>query len=141
MIYPIPTDLVSRFFEGKSIFVKYLPRKTSRLQQYMKLLFYASGGPKAIVGEAIIAKVDYMPISKALRHYGDRIFLNKHELEGYARRFGERIHKDLLLLHLSKREKYSQSIDPKMPITMAGRYIDKRKYLSITKGVHFGARV
>ena len=101
----------------------------------MKLLFYASGGSKTIVGEALVEKLEFMPLKEALQRYSDKMFITKEEALEYAQRFGNRKEKDLLLLHLSNMLKYPKQIAYSKPITMAGQYLDKNGYMSIVNRV------
>ena len=133
VIYPVPERYMRRFFEGKTIFVKYLPRKAKGLESGTKLLLYASGISKTIMGEATIRKVEYMPLDLALQKYEDNIFLTKDELLEYSHKFGNREKKDLLLLHLKNIKKYTKPVTYPKPITMAGLYIDRDAYLSSSK--------
>ncbi len=131
VIYPVLGNLIDRFFEGKTIFVKYLPRKTEAFQSGMKLLLYLSGGPKTIVGEAVIEKSEFMPLREAFQRYTDKIFITKEEALEYAHRFGDREEKDMLLLHLKDIREYQRPTASTRPVTMSGLYIDKKEYESI----------
>ena len=131
VIYPVPQRFVNRFFEGKTVFVKYLPRRTKKLEIGMRLLLYVSGGPKAIIGEAFIETIEFMPLDEALQRYSDKIFLMKEELLTYSHRFGNRELKDLLLLHLTNTLEYARPVAYHRPVTMAGLYVDRRGYTSI----------
>lgn len=61
VIYPVLHSLVGRLLdEGKTVFVKYLPRPSSRLKVGDKILFYASRGIHGVVGEGIIKRIEYL---------------------------------------------------------------------------------
>lgn len=62
VIYPIPLNLIHRFFDqGKNVFVKYLPKPRSYQPKVGdKVLFYASHDIHKIVGEGAVQNVEFL---------------------------------------------------------------------------------
>lgn len=87
VIYPLPLHLASRIpHDKKSIFVKYHTHKTILLKHAscQKLLLYISGSNKEIAGEAEIASIYLMTLSKVVSAYGSSHFLTEDELRKYS---------------------------------------------------------
>lgn len=134
-VYPIPVEFVSRLFdEGRDVFVKYLPRSTTRLKRGSKILFYASGGNRELVGEGVIAQIEFLKTEDVISKFGDRLFLSKKELEEYTKSQPSRsLSKPLLVLTFKEIHKYPKAIKYRKPMTMAGRYVTISEYNRILK--------
>jgi hypothetical protein len=131
VIYPVPLNLVDRFFsEKKSVFVKYLARNTQvQISPKNKMVFYASHGSKEIVGDGAIESVEFLTPDEVLAKYDDKVFLNKEELKEYMLLQPRRTSsKKLLTLNLSKIRKYRHPIRIEKPITMTGQYLSRDEY-------------
>lgn len=131
VIYPVPFRLLDRIFtEGRVVFVKYTTHPTRvRIAPRNKVLFYASQGPKKIVGEAIIKSVGFLAPLRVLEQYGEKVFLNRNELMDYVSQQPSRtLSKKMLVLVLSKPKKYTRAISYGKPITMAGEYLTEEGY-------------
>ena len=129
-IYPIPTNIVERLFDGKSkVFVKFLPRNSTKLAPKHKIVIYASHGSKKLVGEGIIDKVEFLTPEKVIAKYEGKLFLKKTELYAYIKRSHARnSSKEMLTLTLKRLKKYLEPIEYKRPITMAGQYLSGEEY-------------
>jgi hypothetical protein len=132
-IYPIPSELAGRLFEGNAkVFVKYVAHNTTRLAPKHKVIFYASHGSKKLIGEGIIEKVEFLTPQKVLEKYKDQLFLNEAELHAYVTRSPLRSSsKEMLTLVLKKLKKFPRPIDYTKPITMAGQYLSAKEYSSL----------
>ena len=131
IIYPVPSNLVSRFFDqGKNVFVKYLPKVGyHHLKVGNKILFYASRQIKKIVGEGTIQRLELLKPVEALEKYRENLFLSEEELEEYRHRRSNRPPtKKLLVLVIQNLRKYSRPVEPEKFITMTGRRITKKEY-------------
>lgn len=135
IVYPIPIEIIDRVFRSKKfMFLKYLPHTSTKLKPNDKVLFYVSKASKQVVGEGIIEKTEFLTPDESLLKYGDKLFLNKEELENYtAKQSGRTSTKKLLVLSLTKVRKYTKEIRYPRPLTMTGEYITKREYLSLMK--------
>jgi hypothetical protein len=126
-IFPIPIELVGRLFDGKpKIFVKCLPRKSTRLVPKNKIIFYASHGTKELVGEGTIKKIEFLDSEAILSRYKERLFLDEDEFRAYVRG-----RKEILALALANLRKYSTPIKYGKNLTMAGQYITQVEYRSL----------
>ena len=125
-VYPVPHRFIERIFTGKDIFVKYLPRLSTRLKVGDKLMFYASGEIHAVVGEATIDGVEFLKPEDALAKYQNRLFLTKDELMSYVtRQKGRTKDKPLLVITLRNAKRYPEPVELKELVTMAGRYLTR----------------
>ena len=133
VIYPVPTNIVYRLFDGKTkIFVKFLVHNSTKLAPNHKILFYASQGLKKIVGEGIIEKVEFLTPEKVISKYNEQLFLNESEFFAYINRSSRRTpSKEMLTLKLKKLKKYPKPIEYEKPITMAGQYLSAEEYSTL----------
>jgi len=126
-IFPIPAKLTERFFTGShKVFVKCLPRKSTRLQPKRKIIFYASHASKELIGEATIEKLEFLTPEDVIVKYKSNLFLEEDEFRCYAR--GRK--KEFLVLNLINLKKYTKPIKFKN-VTMAGQYITQAEYHSL----------
>ncbi len=137
VVFPLPEYLIERFLNGtKDVFIKYLahPRGT-RLSLGHKLFFYASGGERHLLGEAVIAAVKVLKPDQILEVYGERLFLSKEEFEKYSSSQPRKDYKkDLLVLEIKLAKRYNYPIKFPKLLTMAGRYISREMYNSLKRG-------
>jgi hypothetical protein len=135
VIYPVPHNLVDRFFvsENKSVFVRYLGRtSTIRLAPKSKVIFYASGKSKELIGEGVIDEIEFLTPDEVLSKYGNKVFLNEKELDKYVHlRPNRTSSKKMLTINFSKLRKYSHPIRTDKRITMAGQYLTKKEYSEV----------
>ena len=125
VIYPLELIFIERFFNGdKDVFVKYTPYPFTKIKEGDKLLFYQTQSNNRIVGEAKIAKKDFLDMENALKKYKRRIFLSKEELLKYSR--GRT--KKMLILVVEDAIKYKNPIPLKKNLTMAGLHLSLEKY-------------
>jgi len=133
-IFPVrPEHATSLFDKGKRVFVKF-GRKT-KLKAGSKALFYVSG-KRLVVGEATIRAIEEMPPDKVWEKFGSDLFITRKELTKYAKTnpFGEkRIAKELTVYVLTQIVKYHEPFSLKKKMNLAGFYITKDKYLSLSK--------
>ena len=94
-----------------------------------RLFFYVSGGKKEIVGEAKIVDITDETLEEALWEISDRLFLTREELERYA---GERGARKMLVCVVSDVKRYNTPLRFDRSLTMAGQYMTKRMYKSLT---------
>jgi len=132
-IYPIPTQLADRLFDGKTkVFVKYIAHNTSRLVPKHKIVFYASRGSKKLVGEGTIETVEFLCPKVVIEKYKEGLFLNKDEFDVYVKSSPSRTpSKKILTLVLKKVRKYPSPVEYGKPITMAGQYLSAAEYDSL----------
>lgn len=131
-IYPIPIDLVDRFFLKKAkVFVKFLTHNSTKLVPKNKVIFYASHGSKKLIGEGIIEKIEFLTPEKVFAKYKNTLFLNENEFFSYVGKSPSRISKEILTLTLKNIRKYSTPIEYNKKITMAGQYITTEEYKSL----------
>ena len=127
-IYPVPIKFISRFFDGqKKVFIKCLPRSTTRLEPKKKILLYGSYGSKSIFGEGTIDSVEFLNPSEILIKYRENLFLSEQELFDYVAGRNQR----LLTVVLTKLKRYKSPILFHKPITMVGQYITPDEYDSL----------
>lgn len=130
VIYPIPLQYVNRIFlQNRNIFVKYLPRTSTKLKPNHKAIIYASHGFKEIIGEGIIECIEFLTPDEAWQKHGNKIFLDKKELQEYTISQPTRTStKKMLVITLRKLKKYKSGIKYLRPITMTGQYLTKEDY-------------
>lgn len=135
-IFPIPDLFKDRLFDGKhNVFVKYLSHNSTKLTARKKILFYASGVVKALVGEGEIEKIEFLLPQEVIRSYGNELFLSESEFKTYGRSSASRApSKKVLTLVLKKLRKYPKPIKLIKAMTMAGLYINAEEYDSLVKG-------
>jgi hypothetical protein len=125
VIYPLESQLIERFLDGqKDVFVKYLPRNSTRLEPGDKLLFYRTKSDKKIIGEGRILSIDFLDVREAIEKYAERLFLNIEELTQYSRKRT----KKMLILELNRFKKYNNSVSIYKKISMAGLYLKTSEY-------------
>jgi hypothetical protein len=128
-IFPVPVEMTQRLFDAETkIFIKCLPRSTTRLTPKNKIIFYASHGLKELVGEGTIEKIEFLNTETILSKYKHLLFLNEDECREYIK--GRR---DVLTLTLVNLKKYCPPIKYGKNLTMAGQYITNADYRSLTK--------
>lgn len=126
VVYPVSPEVVDNIFnKNKTIFLKFTthePTKRTkiRLKEGIKLYLYKSGGEKKIIGEAIISKFDYLPISEIIKKFRKKMIISEQELISYS---AGRENKRILVIRLGKLIKYKSPIKQSKPVTMAGLYI------------------
>lgn len=126
-IFPVPYLLMKQFFEeGKKVFVK--NSKFKRLKPGSKILFYASRGVHALVGEGTIEIVEFLTPNETIRKYKNELFLTEDECKTYAR---EKNVFKFLVIRFSEIRKYENPVKPKRFISMGGKYISKSEYEQI----------
>jgi hypothetical protein len=135
-IFPIPDLFKDRLFDGKhNVFIKYLPHNSTKLIAGKKILFYASGVVKALVGEGEIEKIEFLLPQEVIKLHGKELFLSESEFNAYTRSSASRARsKKVLTLVLKKLRKYSKPARLNKPMTMAGQYINAEEYNSLVKG-------
>ena len=133
VVYPIPLQYINRIFiQRRNIFVKYIRGTRTKIQSGHKAIFYASHGSKEIVGEGTIESIKFLTPDEAWQKYGEKIFLNRKELNEYTTRQPKRTStKKMLVLELRELKKYEKGITYPRPITMTGEYITKTDYTSL----------
>ncbi len=130
-IFPLPGELISRIFdEGRTVFVK-VPTVYKDLRPGSKILFYASGDVRAIVGEGTAEAVEMLEPEEAVKKYGRRLMLNREELAAYVR--GKPRAKKLLVIPLRGLRRYSKPYRPKRFVTVAGERLTKKRYEEIVR--------
>jgi hypothetical protein len=123
IVYPLFQEHLQRFFDkGKTVFVKFLLGRPTRLNPGLRLFFYQSKSRKEIVGEARIVDISSITADEVLSAYGDRLFLNSEEFREYV---GDRHSKPMLVLILEGFERYSSPLKLDKSVTMAGQYMTK----------------
>ena len=138
VVYPVPSDLLERIFEGKDVFIKH-PTCFKELSKGKKVLFYSSHDVRAIVGEATIKNMEMMKIDEIYKKYGNRVFITREEARNYSRPLKDRRKGDsqrditFLVLELSDIKRYKNPVKPKRFVTVGGKYITKQEYESILK--------
>jgi len=136
VLFPAPAKYAPRILEeGKDVFVKYLARgNMAGLKLGNKIVFYASGGSRQIVGEARIGQIEFLTPDQVLEKYEDRLFITREELRQYTARQPGRTSSKLLFVALLKTiKKYATPVRCEIPITMAGMTLTKDSYRSITR--------
>lgn len=131
VIYPVPKQFVNRLLDEKrNVFVKYIPKVSNvKIAPKQKVLFYESRGSKEIVGEGRIEKILFLTASEALEKYGNLLFLNRDELTEYSLAQPKRNpSKKMLVLVLSKLNRYGDPKKFKKPINMNGQYLSPEEY-------------
>lgn len=127
--FPIPKWYMSRFFEGKDVFVK--PVTTFKeLKPGMKFVFYQSHEDTGYVGEAKIKRIILMndPM-KFFETYGDRVFLTEKELKDYVKtqeKWSSREKKkkrQWMAIELENIKKYNKTVKPKRFVSVGGQYL------------------
>jgi len=131
-IYPVPAKFVSNLFKNKTVvFVKYTAHETTKLRPGNRIVFYASQGPKELVGEGIISLIEFLPPKDVLAKYRDQLFLNEDEFQEYVNSSPLRdSSKKMLTLMLKSVKKYSNPLRYNRPLTMAGQYFSANEYRS-----------
>lgn len=133
IIYPVPSNLVNRFFDqGKNVFVKYPTKGYPRLSVGHKILFYASHNIHRIVGEGSIQKMELLEPREALEKYRENLFLSEEEIEKYRHHRSDRPpSKKLFVAVLKNLRKYSKPVKPEKYITMGGLWVSEKKYRTL----------
>lgn len=130
-IFPLPSELISRIFdEGRTVFVK-VPTVYKDLRPNSKILFYASGNVRAIVGEGTAEAVEMLEPEEALKKYGKKLMLNKEELAAYVR--GKPRARRLLVIPLKDLRRYRRPYKPRRFVTVAGERLTKKRYEEIVR--------
>jgi hypothetical protein len=134
-IYPIPQEFSSRLFDGNfKVFVKYLAHSTTRLKPRNKVVFYASHGPKALIGEGTIEKIEFLSPEIVIAKHRAGLFLNETEFYRYVKKMPSRAPtKAMMVLVLKKLKRYPRPIDYNRPMTMAGQYLSDEEYFALQK--------
>jgi hypothetical protein len=135
---PLPGPLISRVIEkGRTVVAKFLsrPTKNTRLGPGTIMLFYQSGEPKSIVGEAFIKRVEFENRKQILQHHGRRLFLDENELEAYANKFPGRDGKLLMVFDLESPKRYEKALRWPFSMTMKGRQMTEEEYRELHRKV------
>ena len=128
-IFPVPSRFIDRIFrEGRNVFVK-PPTVYKDLKPGSKILFYASGDIRAIVGEGTAETVELMEPEEALKKYGEKIFLNPEELRKYLK--GKKRVSKILVIPLKDLKLYKRPYKPRRFITVAGKRLSEVEYKQV----------
>jgi hypothetical protein len=132
-IYPIPLEFTDGLFNGKiKVFVKYVPHNTTRLVPKHKVVFYASHGPKALIGEGTIEKVEFLQPETVIKKYRTELFLNETEFYKYVKRTPSRaLSREIMVIVFKKLARYRKPINYDKHMTMTGHYLDIEEYSSL----------
>lgn len=136
IIFPFLPRHAERLLDGgKDVFVKYLAHgNMAGLKLGNKIVFYASGGSRQIVGEARIGQIEFLTPDQLLEKYEDRLFITREELRQYTtRQPGRTSSKPLFVGILKTIKKYTMPVLCQMPITMAGMTLTRDVYRSIIR--------
>ncbi len=141
-IFPVPSNLIGRILDEKrDVFIKH-PTLFKELKPGDKILFYASGEIRAIVGEATIKKIEFMTGKEALEKYGRRLFIDEKELRDYSKPLSARKGRGgapreikYLVLELENIRRYKKPYKPKRFITVGGKYLTESEYKNILSQV------
>jgi hypothetical protein len=133
-IYPIPREFTNRLFDGNQVFVKYVAHNTTRLEPRNKVVFYASHGPRALIGEGTIEKIEFLSPETVLAKYKTGLFLNETEFHRYVKKMPSRVRtKEMMVIILKKLKRYPRPIDYDRPMTMAGQCLGIEEYSALQK--------
>lgn len=130
VVYPIPLQYVNRIFlQKRNVFVKYIRGTNTKIQSGHKVIFYASHGLKEVVGEGTIDSIEFLTPDEVWQKHGEKIFLDKKELQEYTFSQPNRTStKKMLVITLRKLKKYKNGIKYLRRITMTGEYLTKEDY-------------
>ena len=125
-IFPIPSNLVDRIFKQKrNIFVKVLTVYKD-LRPGSKILFYASGAIRAIIGEGTAEAVALLSPEGVIRKHKRELFIDQHELREYVK--GKPRARKLLVIPLRDLRLYRKPYKPKRFVTVAGQKLKLSGY-------------
>jgi hypothetical protein len=138
MIYPLLRGHINRIFQGKDVFCKYTGQRTFRINSGTKILFYASGSGRQILGEGLVDSREQLTPDELLGKYANRVFISRDELEKYR---GERS-RDLKLLVLRLRDirKFDYPKVLSVHMTMTGMQLSKGQYEGLMGNFYSGKR-
>ena len=132
-VFPLPSHLVDRIFKDKrNVFLK-PPTVYKDLKKGSKILFYASGEIREIIGEGTAEKVELLKPEEAVRKYGKKLFLNPEEVSEYLK--GRRRASKVLVIVLRDLKRYRRGYKPKRFITVAGKRLTESEYKEILRVV------
>ncbi len=132
-VFPIPSHLVGRIFEdGRNVFLK-PPTVYKDLKRGSKILFYASGDIREIVGEGTAEKVELLKPEEAVKRYGGKLFLDPNEVSEYLK--GKKRASKVLVIVLKDLKRYKRGYKPKRFITVAGKRLTETEYKEILRAV------
>ena len=132
-IFPLPSHLLDRIFkEGRNVFLK-PPTVYKDLGKGSKILFYASGEIREIIGEGTAEKVELLRPEEAVKKYGKKLFLDPDEVSEYLR--GKRRASKVLVIVLKDLRRYRRGYKPKRFITVAGKRLTDAEYKEILRVV------
>ncbi|MGD0330091.1 MAG: DUF365 domain-containing protein [Nitrososphaeria archaeon] len=136
VVFPILPQQVHRIMDGqKTVFVKkihFTPRdlKKYRLKKGMKLFLYVSGSGKTLAGEAEIANIEFLSYKEILAKYKESLVLSEKEFYDYYTTSQTQLSykKPLLVLSLTKVQKYPTGKTYHKTISLSGEYVKKKDY-------------
>ncbi len=132
-IFPLPSHLVDRIFkEGRNVFLK-PPTVYKDLKKGSKILFYASGEIREVIGEGTAESVELIKPEEAIKKYGKRLFLDPDEINEYLR--GKRKASKVLVVVLKNLKRYKRGYKPRRFITVAGKRLTESEYKEIVKAL------
>ncbi len=98
-----------------------------------KILFYASGEIREIIGEGTAEKVELLNPEEAVREYGKKLFLDPDEVSEYLR--GKKRASKVLVIVLKDLRRYRRGYKPRRFITVAGKRLTDTEYKEILRAV------
>lgn len=135
IVLPISRTHAERVFRGgKDVLVKYLSRIPKRKQDFrlrkgMKLIFYVTESGRLVAGEAEIRNLCFLLPQDTIKKYGKRLILSTKELLEYANvQPGRTLTKPLVVLELSRAQKYEPEVTYPRNISMVGEYLRPNVY-------------
>ena len=132
-VFPLPSHLVDRIFkDGRNVFLK-PPTVYKDLKKGSKILFYASGEIREIIGEGTAESVELLKPEEAIKKYGKKLFLDPNEINEYLR--GKRRASKVLVIVLKDLKRYRRGYKPKRFITVAGKKLTESEYKEILRSV------
>lgn len=132
-IFPLPSHLVDRIFkEERNVFLK-PPTVYKDLRKGSKILFYASGEIREIIGEGTTEKVELLKPEEAVKKYGKKLFLDPDEVSEYLR--GKKRASKVLVIVLRGLRRYRKGYKPRRFITVTGKRLMESEYKEILRAI------
>lgn len=127
-IYPVMPKHFERLLSGRTIFCKFGRLFTGTVPGSV-IVFYESGGK--LVGESPIRSISRLTPSEAIRRFGERLFLDKNELEAYSMRWKRPPNTEMLVFELRDIRRYPVPLQITASVPPAGRPLTQEIYEAI----------
>jgi len=136
VIYPIPKAILDRSLKNSdNVFIKNSvnDKKPIYLDSGSEIWFYVGSPYKKVFARGIIKSIEVISYKELIKKYGKKLMQKEEEIKNYCGKgFIDNLKKKTVYV-INNLKSLNEGLNLPFPITMTGRYINKKEYLEIIK--------